>query len=172
MNGRDKGRQDMKAIVHCGSERRLLNFGSERAWLWWKKADNLNNFAMRTSTGNTVVFGNGLAQSGGNIQKPRTAKLRRPCSIAFTNPTGGERKVLQECMKITAQATKGFQNAGQNSLALGGRVPRFLITFPDFRSMARMEKGTISVPLGQRITDGSINEKLFSCRSQSKNVHN
>ena len=69
--GRDKRRQDMKAIVHGGRERRVLNFGSERPWrsrgLWWKKADNLNDFAMRTSTGSTVVFGHGFIENGRNI---------------------------------------------------------------------------------------------------------
>ena len=79
--------------------------------------------------------------------------------------------MFQEGIKVAPYPSKGFQDAGQNSFALGGRVPIFLIIFPDFRSTAKMEKGTISIPLGQRISDGSINKKFFSCWSQGKYVH-
>ena len=77
--GRNKSRKYVEAVVHGGSERRVLNFGRERPWrgrgLWWKEADDLNNLSMRTSTGNTVILGDGFVQRGGNVEQPCAAKL-------------------------------------------------------------------------------------------------
>ena len=77
--GGDKSREDVKAIVDGGSEGRILNFGcKEPRWggrLWWKEADELNNFAVRSSASNTVIVSNGFVKSGGDIQKPRATKL-------------------------------------------------------------------------------------------------
>ena len=94
-----------------------------------------------------------------------------PCGITLANVTGCICKVFKECMEILAQPAKGFQDAGQSSLTLGRGVPRFLVVLSDLRSAAKMEKGTISVPLGQRFPDGIINKKFFSCWSQGKYVH-
>ena len=74
-------------------------------------------------------------------------------------------------MEVLSQAAKGFQNAGQDSFTLGRGVARLFIVLTDICSAATMEKGTVRVPLHQRISDGSIDKKFFSRRSNGKYVH-
>ena len=50
-------------------------------------------------------------------------------------------------------------------------VPGFLIVLPHICGAARKGKGTLRVPLGQRIADGSVDEKFFSRRRNGKDVH-
>ena len=75
-------------------------------------------------------------------------------------------------MKIFAQPPERFNDAREDSFALGNRIAGFLIEFAKVRGTAGLGKGTLGVPLGQRIANGGINKKLFTSWCHSHDIHN
>ncbi len=75
-------------------------------------------------------------------------------------------------MKIFAQPPEGFNDAREDSFALGNWIAGFLIEFAKVRGTARLGKGTLRVPLGQRIANGGINKKSFTSWCHSHDIHN
>ena len=69
----------MVAIVDSGSEGGVLNFGGEigrgRRRIGWKETDELESFGVGAVASNAIIFGNGFIDGGGDIEKPRVAKL-------------------------------------------------------------------------------------------------
>ncbi len=79
--------------------------------------------------------------------------------------------MIEKGEKISAQAAKGFNDTWKDSSALGNRIAGFLIEFAKVRGAAGLGKGTLGVPLGQRIANGGINEKFLSSGCNSQDVH-
>ena len=61
--------------------------------------------------------------------------------------------MIKEGQKIFAEAPEGFNDARENRSALGARVPGFLVKLTEIRGAAGLGKGTLRVPLGQRIAN-------------------
>ena len=80
--------------------------------------------------------------------------------------------MIEKGEKISAQAAKGFNDTWKDSSALGNRIAGFLIEFAKVRGTAGLGKGTLGVPLGQRIANGGINKKLFTSWCHSHDIHN
>ena len=74
-------------------------------------------------------------------------------------------------MEIVAKTPKRLYDARQDSLTLCNWVPRLLIIFSNISSPARVGKGTLRVPLGQRVANGGIDKELFSSRRNGEDVH-
>ncbi len=74
--------------------------------------------------------------------------------------------------KIFAKPPERFDDAGEDRFALGNGVTGFLIEFPNERSPARLGKGTLRVPLGERVAYGGIDEELLPSWCHSHDVHN
>ena len=166
----------MVAIVDGGGEGGILNTREEERggsrWIRWKETDELECFGVGTAAGNAVVFGDGFVESGGNIEQPRVAKLRGPKGVALADATGKIGNVFKKRVEIIAKSPKGLNDAGKDSLTLRHGVTRFLIVFPNVSSPARVGKGTLRVPLGQRVAYGGINKEFFTSRRNGKYVHN
>ena len=79
--------------------------------------------------------------------------------------------MVEKGEKISAQAAKGFNDTWKDSSALGNRIAGFLIEFAKVRSTAGLGKGTLGVPLGQRIANVDIDKKFLTSRCYSQNVH-
>ena len=95
----------------------------------------------------------------------------RPRTFTLANAAGEVGKVLEERMKIFAQPPERFNDAREDSFALGNWIAGFLIEFAKVRGTARLGKGTLGVPLGQRIANGGIDKKFLTSRCYSQNVH-
>ena len=80
--------------------------------------------------------------------------------------------MVEKGEKISAQAAKGFNDTWKDSSALGNRIAGFLIKFAKIRGAAGLGKGTLGVPLGQRITNGGIDKKFLTCGCNCQNFHN
>ena len=70
--------------------------------------------------------------------------------------------MIEKRQKVFAQAAKGFNDTWKDGSALGTRIAGFLIKFAKIRGAAGLGKGTLRVPLGQRITNGGINKKFLT----------
>ena len=79
--------------------------------------------------------------------------------------------MIEKRQKVSAQAAKGFNDTWKDGSALGNRIAGFLIEFAKVRGTARLGKGTLGVPLGQRIANGGIDKKFLTSRCYSQNVH-
>ena len=75
----EKSGKDVVAIVDSGGEGGVLNFGEEKGggsgWIRWKKTDELESFGVGATASNTIIFGDGCIDGGGNVEKPGVAKL-------------------------------------------------------------------------------------------------
>ena len=98
--------------------------------------------------------------------------MRGAGALALANAAGKIGEVLKERMKVFAQSPKGFNDAGKDGFALGNRVAGLLIKLSDIRGTAGLGKGTLRVPLGQRVTNGGVDKKFLSCWCHSHDIHN
>ena len=126
---------------------------------------------MRASTGDAVIFGYRFVECGGNVEEPSGAKLGRAGSLTLSNAAGEEGKVFEEGMKVFAPSPKRLDDTRKDRLPLSNGVPSFLVEFAEIRGAAGLGKGTLGVPLGQRITYGGIDKELFACWRNGKDVH-
>ena len=101
-----KGGKDVVAVVKSRREGGILDPGRDEGWRgrwrWWKEANQLEGFGVRSGTGDAIVFGDSLVECGGDIEEPGGAKLGRAGPLAFTNAAGEEGKVFKEGMKVFA----------------------------------------------------------------------
>ena len=132
----------------------------------------LKGVGVRPRTGHAIVLRDCLVKCGRNVEEPGGPELRRPCALALANAAGEVGKVLEERMKIFAQPPKRFDDARKDGFALGNWVAGLLIEFGNVRGAARLRKGTLRVPLGQRIANGGIDKKFFSSWCHSHDIHN
>ena len=61
--------------------------------------------------------------------------------------------MIEKRQKVSAQAAEGFNDTWKDGSALGTRIAGFLIKFAKIRGAAGLGKGTLRVPLGQRVSD-------------------
>ena len=108
---------------------------------------------MRASAGDTVILGDSLVKRSGDIEEPSGAKLGGPGTLAFPNAAGEKCKVIKEGKEVFAKAPERFNHARKNRPALCARIPGFLIKLTEIRGAAGLGKGTLRVPLGQRVSD-------------------
>ena len=80
--------------------------------------------------------------------------------------------MIEKRQKVFAQAAKGFNDTWKDGSALGNRIAGFLIEFAKVRGAAGLGKGTLGVPLGQRIANGGINKKFLTSGCNGQDVHN
>ena len=79
--------------------------------------------------------------------------------------------MVEKRQKVFAQTTERLNNARKNGPALSTRITGFLVKFAKIRGAAGLGKGTLGVPLGQRITNGGINKKFLTGRCNGQDVH-
>ena len=68
----EKSGKDVVAIVDSGGEGGVLNFGEEKGggsgWIRWKETDELESFGVGAIASNTIIFGDGFIDGGGDIE--------------------------------------------------------------------------------------------------------
>ena len=132
--------ENMKTIVMRCSGWRILDFGSgpirRGSSVRRKKSNQLQDLTLRAGLRHAIVPGNGFGKSGGDVKEPCVAQLRRSSHV--DSSYSGKGKMLEKGVEVTTQSAKGLRHAGENILAFGRRITRFLIVLTKFRSTARL----------------------------------
>ena len=79
--------------------------------------------------------------------------------------------MIEKGVEIFAQAPKGLDDAWQDSLPLRDWVPSPFVVLSNIGSPARVGKGALRVPLGQRVANGGVDKELLTSGCNGEDVH-
>ena len=79
--------------------------------------------------------------------------------------------VVNEREEAGTDATKGFNDTWDNRLALGGGVTGEFVLFSSRSGETGSGKGSSCIPCSQRVPDGGVEKKFFTCGEVGNDIH-
>jgi hypothetical protein len=79
--------------------------------------------------------------------------------------------LVKDQEEVRPKPPEGLNNTRLNSLAMGGGIPLSFVLLSTISSEAKFGKGRQSVPLGQRIANRCIKQKLLPSGQICNNIH-